>query len=59
LQRANLSRLEAGYRSAHWDTVYRILVNGDLDLSLFFPADLILRAAESVLRQQREENASA
>jgi transcriptional regulator with XRE-family HTH domain len=56
LFRTAITRIERDHRSAHWETVYRTIVKGQLDLSYFFPADLILMAAESVLRQQRNRD---
>jgi transcriptional regulator with XRE-family HTH domain len=56
---ASIYRFEANRRSPMWPSAYNIIVNCGLDLSCFFPEELILRAAVRIRSRQRKARREA
>jgi hypothetical protein len=57
IARSNVTRLcTFGTPARHWGPIHRLIINNELDLSFFYPDELILQAAESVRKRQRRES---
>jgi transcriptional regulator with XRE-family HTH domain len=56
---ASIYRFEANRRAPLWPSAWNIIVNCGLDLSCFFPEDLILRAAVRIRSRQRKARREA
>lgn len=54
----NFSRLMNCRRGANgpaWTTIFRLIVSNDMDLSAFFPDDVVLGSANAIRARQRRE----